>query len=138
MKWIAALLILALSAGCSLKTLRQDWIGYSINDVRTSKHKQVQSFDMSSADCVAKIKETLKTMEAIVRENKKKQYIVADNFQTAFRSAIDTTRVGILVTSLSSDKCQVEVASENIALAEFVSKEIVNALNPKKESAVTK
>ncbi len=138
MKWISALLILALLAGCSLKSIRQEWIGYSINDVKSSKHKQTQSFDMSSADCVTKIKDALKTMQAIVREDRKKQYIVADNLQNALRSAIDTTQVGILVTPKGADKCQVEIASENIDLAVFVSKEIVNNLKPKQEPAATK
>lgn len=138
MKWIAVLLILTLLAGCSLKTLRQDWVGYSSEDVKASKHKQVQSFDMSPTDCVAKIKEILQRKGAIIRENKKKQYIVADNLQGAFRSTIDTTPVGILVSSSGPGKCQVEIASENIALAEFASKEIADSLKPKKESAAVK
>ncbi len=137
MKWISVVLILAL-CGCSAKQLRQEFMGYSMNDVKSSKNKHVQNFDMSSADCIAKIKDVLKDMEAIVREDKRNQYILADNFQGVFRSTIDTTQVGILVVSTGESKCQVEIASGNIDLAEFVAKEIAIPNRPKKGTFFTK
>ena len=129
-KWIALLLILSLLAGCSSSQIRQEFIGLSINDVKTSKNKQIQSFDMSSSECINKIKGALNEMRAIVREDKKKQFITADNLQKAFRSAIDTTQVGILVTSTKPNKCEAELASGNIDLAVFVSKELAKKLKP--------
>lgn len=134
MKWAALLLILSLSAGCSIAQVRQEFIGLSINDVKTSKNKQIQSFDMSSSECINKIKEALNEMKAIVREDKKKQFITADNLQKAFRSAIDTTQVGILVTSTKPNKCEVEIASGNIDLAVFVSKKLAKKLKPELEA----
>lgn len=129
-KWVALLLILSLSAGCSIAQVRQEFIGLSINDVKTSKNKQIQSFDMSSSECINKIKDVLNEMKAIVREDKKRQFITADNLQKAFRSTIDTTQVGILVTSTKPNKCEVEIASGNIDLAVFVSKELAKKLKP--------
>ena len=137
MKWISVVLILAL-CGCSAKQLRQEFIGYSMNDVKSSKNKHVQNFDMSSADCIAMIKDILKDMQAIVREDKRNQYIVADNFQGVFRSTIDTTQVGILVVSTGESKCRVEIASGNLDLAEFVANEIAIPNRPKKGIFVIK
>ena len=133
MKRLLAVLLLVSLCGCSAAQLRKEFIGYSIHDVKTSKNKQTQSFDMSASDCIAKIKDALKDMEAIVREDGRKQYIAADNFQKAFHSAIDTTAVGILVTSRAANKCDVEIASDNIGLAVFVSKEISKKLNSRPE-----
>jgi len=112
--------------------MRQEFIGYSINDVKSSKTKQVRNFDMSASDCIVKIKDVLKDMGAIVRESRRKQYLLADNFQGVFRSTIDTTQVGIVVTSAGKDKCKVEIASGNIDLAAFVAKEISIKDRPKK------
>ena len=136
-KLLAALLLIGL-CGCSATQVRQEFIGYSMNDIKNSKTKQVQSFDMSTADCIAKIKDVLKDMEAIVREDERNQYIVADNFQKVFRSTIDTTHVGILVTSTSEGKCRVEIASGNVDLAAFVAKEIAIKDRPKKGILFTK
>ena len=124
--------------GCSAAQVRQEFVGYSMNDVKNSKTKQVQDFDMSSNDCIAKIKDILKDMRSIVREDERNQYIVADNFQEVFRSTIDTTQVGILVTSVSEGKSRVEIASGNIALSEFVAKEIAIKDRPKKGRIFTK
>ena len=137
MKWISVILILVL-CGCSAAQVRQEFLGYSANDVRNSRTKHVQAFDMSTADCIAKIKDVLKDMEAIAREDERNQYIVADNFQGVFRSTINTTQVGILVTSVSEGKCRVEIASGNIGLAEFVAKEIAIKDRPKKGIIFTK
>lgn len=133
-KWVALLLVLSLFAGCSVAQVRQEFIGLSINDVKTSKNKQVQSFEMGSSECINKIKDALNEMKAIVREDKKKQFITADNLQKAFRSAIDTTQVGILVASISPNRCEVEIASGNIDLAVFVSRELAKKLKPQLEA----
>lgn len=130
-KLLAALLFVGL-CGCSMSQLRQEFIGYSMNDVKNSGNKQVQDFDMSASDCIVKIKDVLKDMDAVVREDKRNLYIVADNFQKVFRSTIDTTQVGILVIPTSEDKCRVEIASGNIDLAAFVAKEIAIKDRPKK------
>ncbi len=133
MKRIAVVLILAL-CGCSATQVRQEFVGYSMNDVKNSRNKQVQDFEGSTADCIAKIKDTLKDMGSTVREDKRNQYILADNFQKVFRSAIDTTQVGILVTSASEGKCRVEIASGNIDLAAFVSKKISEKIKSNKKA----
>jgi len=131
MRWVAVLLVILLS-GCSAAQVRQEFVGYSMDDVKNSNTKQVRDFNMSSTDCIAKIKDVLRDMEAIAREDARNQYIVADNFQGVFRSTIDTTQVGILVTSISDKKCRVEVASGNIDLAVFVANEISIKDRPKK------
>ena len=136
-KLLAALLLVGL-CGCSATQVRQEFVGYSINDVKNSRTKQVQDFDMSASDCIAKIKDVLKDMGAIVREDVRNQYILADNFQKVFRSTIDTTQVGILVTSTPEGKCRVEIASGNIDLAAFVAKEIAIKDRPKKGTVFTK
>lgn len=114
--------------------VRREFLGYSANDVKTSKNKQVLTLDMAGPDCVAKIKDALKEMKAVVREDTKEHFIYADNFQKAFRSTIDTTQVGIVVTWLEKNKCRVETASDNIDLAIFVSKEIDKKIKPAAES----
>ena len=131
MRLIAIILTLFL-CGCSVTQIRQEFIGYSINDVKSSKNKQVRDFNMNSADCIAKIKDVLNDMKAIVREDEKNQYMVADNFHRVFRPTIDTTQVGILVTSTSEGKCRVEIASGNVDLAVFVANEISIKDRPKK------
>lgn len=138
LKWLLPLLILVLLAGCSLKSIRQEFLGYSAGDVKSSKNKQVQTFDMSGPDCVNKIKDVLTSMGAIIREDRKKHYIYANNFQKVFRSTIDTTQVGIVVTWLEPNKCQVEIASDNTDLAAFLSKEITKKLKPEPEPTATR
>ena len=135
MRLMIALLGLSILCGCSATQVRQVFVGYSIDDVKNSKNKRVQSFDMSASDCVDKIENVLKKMDAVVRENGSKQFILADNFQKAFRSSIDTTQVGIIVTPKEKNKCDVEIASSNIDLAVFVSNEISKKLKPNKEQA---
>ena len=131
MRLISIALILFL-CGCSATQVRQEFLGYSMNDVKDSKYKQVRNFDMNSTDCITKIKDVLWDMGSVVREDERNQYILADNFQGVFRSTIDTTQVGILVTSTAENKCQVEIASGNIDLAVFVAKEIAIKDRPKK------
>lgn len=132
-KSIAFVLILFLS-GCSMAQIRQEFIGMSISDVKNSKSRQTQQYELPADACVAKIKEALRGMNAIARENKKQRFIVADNFQNVFRSSIDTTQVGILVTAWEANKSQVDVASENTDLAAFVAKKISEKLKPGKET----
>lgn len=101
----------------------------SIEDVKTDKHKQTADFNMSAVTCVDKIKGAINDMRAVVTsEDEKRYYMIADNFQNVFRSSIDTTQVGILVTPTAPDKCRVEVASGNIDLAVFVLKELVKKI----------
>ena len=138
MRLAALILVLSLLAGCSMAEIRQVALGLSVDDVRNSKHKQVLNFDMSGPDCMVKIKDALIGMKAIVREDADKHFIYADNFQKAFRSTIDTTQVGIVVTWLKPNKCQVDIASHNIDLAIFVSKKLSEKLNPKTEVQETK
>ncbi len=137
MRWVAIVSVILL-CGCSATQVRQEFFGYSMNDVKNSRSKQVRDFDMSAADCIVKIKDVLQDMQAIAREDERNQYIVADNFEGVFRSTIDTTQVGILVTSISDKKCRVEVASENIDLAAFVANEISIKDRPKKGILFTK
>lgn len=137
MRLLCILLVLSL-CGCSATQLRQEFIGYSMNDVINSKSKQVQKFGIGSADCIEKIKASLARMQAIVREDAEGQYLLVDNLQHAFRSTIDTTQVGIVITADGADKCLVEIASNNPDLAVFVSKEISKDLNPEPEEKVVK
>lgn len=133
MKKLLTVLLLIGLCGCSAVQLRQEFIGYSAPDVKASKNKQVQSYDMSASDCNTKIRDVLKKMGAIIREDRRKNYIRADNFQNVFKSTIDTTQIGILVISTGTNKCRVEIASGNIGLAVFVSSEISKKLNPRPE-----
>ena len=71
MKKLLATLLLVGLCGCSATQVRQEFVGYSMNDVKNSKTKQVQSFDMSASDCIAKIKDVLKDMDATVREDER-------------------------------------------------------------------
>ena len=104
--------------------LRQEFIGMSVSDVKNSRTRQTQNYNMPSDKVLEKIREMLVDMKAIVREDKKNKFIVADCLNKAFRSCIDTTQVGILVTSWEANKTQVDVASGNADLAAFVSKSI--------------
>jgi len=131
-KPIVLVLILFLS-GCSMAQLRQEFIGLSISDVKNSRSRQTQQYELPADECVTKIKEALSDLGAIVREDKKQKFMVADNFQKVFRSSIDTTQVGIVVTAWEANKSQVDVASGNIDLAAFVSKKISEKLKPGKE-----
>jgi hypothetical protein len=133
MKKAMVLVLVLFLSGCSMTQLRQEFIGLSISDVKNSKSRQTQQYGLPADECVIKIKEALSDMKAIAREDKKRKFIVADNFQNVFRSSIDTTQVGILVTAWEVNKSQVDVASENIDLAAFVSKKISEKLKPGKE-----
>jgi hypothetical protein len=137
MKLVVMLLIISL-CGCSAAQVRQEFLGYSIDDVKNSKTKQVQEVDISASGCIAKIKDVLNDMEAIAREDKRNRYILADNFQNVFRSTINTTQVGILVTPVSDVKCRVEIASGNIDLATFVAKEIAIKDRPRRRELLNK
>lgn len=132
-RMIAILSAVFMITGCSMASIRQEWFGLSASDVMASKNKQTFTVNMSGPDCINKIKEALTAMKAIVREDVKKHYIYADNFQEVFRSTIDTTQAGIVVTWLEANKSQIDVASNNIDLAIFVAKELDKKLNPKQE-----
>jgi hypothetical protein len=137
-RMIPILITLALLTGCTMAQVKQEFLGLSADDVKADKNRQIITFNMSGPDCVTKIKDTLASMKAIVREDKDNHYIYADNFQKAFRSTIDTTQVGIVVIWLEPEKCRVETASHNIDLAVFVSKELSKKLNFKAEPQAVK
>jgi hypothetical protein len=128
-KFVTAFLLLSL-CGCSMAQLRQEFVGLSIADVKNSKFRQTQQYDISADKCLKIIRETLTGMKAIVREDDKNSFILADNLSKAFRPCIDTTQVGILVTAWNPEKSQVDVASENRDLAAFVSKKICDKIKP--------
>ena len=132
-KLIAVLLIFGL-CGCSGAQLRQEFFGFSVSDVKNSKTRQTQQYDIGSEECLAKIREALKELKAIVREDTKNNLILADNFQKKFKSCIDTTQVGIVVTPWEKNKSQVDVASGNADLAAFVSKKISEKIKPVNET----
>jgi hypothetical protein len=139
MKRLIAVLLLVGICGCSGAQLRQEFLGISIADVKNSKTRQTQQYDISNEECLTKIRQVLDKMKAIVREDKKNKFLLVDNLQKAFRSSIDTTQVGILVTSWEANKSQVDVASDNTDLAIFVSKKILEKIRPTKETVpVTK
>lgn len=136
MKKFIAILLAAVLSGCSMAEIRQEWIGLSISDVKNARTRQTQQYDISSDECLAKIRETLADLKAIAREDVKNKFIVADNFKGKFfKSCIDTTQVGILVTPWEKNKSQVDVASGNADLAIFVSKKISEKIKPVKEAA---
>ena len=136
MKRLMAALLLVCLCGCSSAQVREEFLGLSASDVKNSRNRQTQNYDIGSDECLAKIREALKDMRAIAREDAKSKFIVADNFQKVFRSSIDTTQVGILVTPWQADKAQVDVSSGNADLAAFVSKKIMEKIKPVKEAKV--
>lgn len=129
-KIITAFLLVSL-CGCTMAQVRQEFMGISISDVKNSKTRQTQQYDISSDQCLAKIRETLTELKAIAREDEKNKFIVANNLNKKFRSSIDTTQVGILVTPWEANKTQVDVASGNADLAAFVSKKISEKIKEK-------
>jgi len=134
MKRIIVALLLVSLCGCTMAQLRQEFIGISISDVKNSKNRQTQQYDMPADKCLARIREALADMKATVREDKKNKFIVADTLNKAFRSSIDTTQVGILVTAWEANKSQIDVASGNADLAAFVSRKILEKIKPIKEA----
>ena len=106
----------------------------SIADVKNSKTRQTQQYDISSEECLTKIRQALADTKAIVREDKKNKFMLVDNLQKSFHSSVDTTQVGILVTPWEANKSQVDVASGNTDLAIFVSKKISDHIKPVKEA----
>lgn len=140
MKWIAVILALSL-CGCSAAQVREEFIGLSIKNVQDAKNKQVETYDMSSSECFSKIKDAIAGMKGTIAwEDRTRLYVIALDFNKAFRSSINTTQVGILTTSLGPGKSQVEIASGNNDLAMFVSKEISKRLKDEavKEAAKVK
>ena len=133
MKRLMAVLLIFGLCGCSGTQVRQEFLGMSVTDVKNSNTRQTQQYDISSDECLAKIREVLKEMKAIVREDAKQKFIRVDNLQKAFHSSIDTTQVGILVTSWEVNKSQVDVASGNTDLAIFVSKTILEKIKFNKD-----
>lgn len=124
MRLAAIVLAVFLLSGCSFAQMRQEFLGYSISDVKTCKHKQSYYMNMDSRKCLASIKERLERMGAIVRMSKRKRFIVASNFQAVFKPAIDTTQAGILVTPVEKDKCRIDIASANTDLTLLLSKKL--------------
>lgn len=138
MKKVAAVLLILALSGCSMAQMREEFIGYNISDIKNSKTKQTQQYDLTSEECMAGIRAVLKDAQAIARESKDQKSVVADNFQNVFKSCIDTTQVGILITPWENNKSQVDVASGNVDLAAFVSRKISERLKPGKESQTPK
>ena len=138
MKKLLVCLLLVSLCGCTGAQVRQEFIGLSVSDVMNSKTRQTQQYDISSDKCIAKIKETLTEMKAIVREDRKNNFIYADNLQKAYKPCINTTEVGIVVTPWQVNKSQVDVASGNNDLAIFVSKKISEKIKGKPEQPAVK
>jgi hypothetical protein len=132
MKRIVTILLLLSLCGCSMAQLRQEVMGISVSDVKNSKTRQTQQYNVPAEACLTKIRDILAEMKAIVREDERNNFIVADNLSKAFRPCIDTTQVGILVTAWENNKSQVDVASGNPDLAVFISGRISEKIKEKK------
>lgn len=123
LKAISLFAILASISGCAL-------LGMSINDLQDEKVKFSKVFDKDAAYCFDRTIEALDKWEAHVFQRSdifdknNKRCIVATNLNKVFNSCINTTEVGIFFNKASDGSTQVEVASLNHQLAQFVSENL--------------
>jgi len=118
--FIIAMLI-AIS-GCSTTQMREEFLWLKVQDVTSAKDKYIKIVNKAPAKCFEEIPSILADMDAhIVQREPKEYFLVAYRFDNAFKSATNTTKVGIVIIPAKDGKTQIEVASGNHYLAAFVS-----------------
>ena len=130
---VVLLLSLVAAYGCSYPEIGRVLFGMSVEDVENAKVKHVKTFELEPSLCYDNVLKILKKMKARVgREKRKQGFIVAHGFDKVYEFCIGTTAVGILIKAAEGGKSEVEIASQNYALAKFVSAEIFEKLAPAK------
>ena len=78
------------------------------------------------------VEELSKVGASFYRGSQEEGFIVFINFVKAFPQCNASTEVAIFFTELESSKTQVEIASLNYSLAEFIASELFNDLGKEK------
>ena len=126
---IVLFVLLVVLYGCQTAELRQSIIGMSVSDVENAEKKFTESVDIGPSLCFKRVSDILIKMGITIdRQNEKERFIAAHGFTELYDFCIDTTSVGIRITSAGPDKSQIETVSGNYDLAQFVSSEIVARL----------
>ena len=128
------LVFLLFSLGCSPLELSR-LVGVGTRCFREQGKVYSKVFDTDFFSCYAQITQRLKEMGASpYRGSRKKGFLVAANFTKVFPQCSESTEVAIFFTELESLKTQVEVASLNYSLAEFIALELF--YDPKEEKDI--
>jgi len=107
--------------GVSIKSLKEEQV-----------ERESKVFNYEYNFCYEKTLEVLKEMGVYVfRENKKKHFIVAMNFDKIFKKCIDTTEVGIFFKEIENKQTKIDVTCGNLNLVKFASEEIFSRLKKK-------
>ena len=118
---IALVIFLVFITGCSGKQIRQECMGLSVEDVKTSAHNYTKEINLGAYTAFEKTKDIIKGLGgSIKRADDLKLFIIAENLDKAFVNSIDTTQVGIVITPVSDNKSQLTLYSGNYYLGNFV------------------
>lgn len=126
---IALLVLLIFLAGCSGKQMREEFVGLSIEDVKTSPHNYTREVALGAYASFEKTKEVINTLNGSIRyEHYIKLFIISDNFNKIFTNCTDTTQVGIVITPISEKRSELTVYSGNYYLGNFVFTKLIENL----------
>lgn len=125
------LIFLIFFAGCSPVEFSR-LFGVGLRPFRERGMVYAQTFDQDLSSCYEKINKKLRKVGAsFYRGSQKQGFLVVTNFTKVFPQSSASTEVAIFFTEIENLKVQVEVASLNYSLAEFISSEIFNYLEGK-------
>ena len=107
--------------------------GAGLKPFREKGKIYTKAFDRDLPSCYAEIIQKLKAMEvSSYRGSQREGFLVARHFVKVFPQCSASTEVAIFFTELESSKTQVEIASLNYSLAEFIASELFNDLGKEK------
>lgn len=129
----ASLIFLLIFISCSPLELSR-LFGVGLKPFREKGKIYAQTFDTDLPFCYAEIIQKLKAMEvSSYRGSQREGFLVIKNFVKIFPQCSASTEVAIFFTQLESFKTQVEIASLNYSLAEFIASELFNDLEKEKD-----
>jgi len=117
LKFLLMFAIIFSVAGCAITN---SLLGTSTQALEQLKVRHSKIFDKDAGYCYQKSLDVLKKWNADVFQTKTGTYIIAMKLDNVFNSCINTTEVGIFFKESEPGKTQVDVASLNYSLSQFV------------------
>ena len=133
MKFLLIVILSTILCGCSPFEVRDNLVGMYPADMNRMGNK---AFDFEAGgtteEAFEKILTFLKSKKMhILKQDKRRFFIVADNFKAIFPYCIDTTKVSFLIEEIETNKIKIKVACRNHDLAKEAFQAIKQMINKK-------
>ncbi len=110
---IACLAVIVSFSGCAI-------LGSDVRGLRDIKEAHAKVFDKDIAQCYDLTLKALSKWKASVFQERKRDYIVAMEFESVFNSCINTMELGIFFTETAPHRTEVKVTSLSSNLSGFI------------------